>query len=54
MDSIKYDVFKLKSEEVKFNAFFEYLKSFSEAGLDTLQKLENDFHKEMKKKVKEV
>jgi hypothetical protein len=32
-------MFNLRSDEVKFNAFFQYLKSFSEAGLDTLQKL---------------
>ena len=31
----------MKSEELKFNAFFSYIKSFSEAGLDTLQKLES-------------
>lgn len=45
MSHLKYDIFKIKSEEIKFNAFFDYLKSFSEAGLDTLQKLESDFHK---------
>jgi hypothetical protein len=49
MDTLKYDIFAMKSEEMKFNAFFSYLRSFSEAGLETLQKLESDFHKEMKK-----
>jgi hypothetical protein len=37
---------------VKFNAFFQYLKSFSETGLDTLQKLENEFNKEMRRNLK--
>lgn len=36
MDTLKYDIFAMKSEEMKFNAFFSYLRSFSEAGLETL------------------
>ena len=53
METIKYDIFSMKSEELKYNAFFSYLRSFSDAGLDTLQKLETEFHKEMKKKSEE-
>ena len=45
VDTTKYDIFTMKSEEMKFNAFFSYLRSFSEAGLDTLHKLESEFHK---------
>jgi hypothetical protein len=53
MDTLKYDIFTMKSEEMKFHAFFAYIRSFSEAGIDTLQKLETDFHREIKKQNKE-
>lgn len=45
MENYKYDAYALKSEEMKYNAFFSYLRAFSETGIDTLQKLESDFNK---------
>lgn len=45
METAKYDIFNIKSEEMKYNAYFSYLRSFSEASLETLERLETCFQK---------
>ncbi len=54
MDSYAFEIGKnSKSFDVKNNGYFEYLKSFSEAGLETLHKLESDFNSKSGKKNQE-
>lgn len=45
MGGIKYEMFSSQQEDVKFHAFFQYLRSFSETGLATINKLESDFNR---------